>query len=78
MSKEFGTETFSVLMDIDGEILKSSSKESEFLQGENFWNNLPAEYKSAVTKARVQMINRMNGCIEARIGKEKELLFIHR
>lgn len=74
MSKEFGTETFSVLMDIDGEILKSSSKESEFLQGENFWNNLPAEYKSAVTKARVQMINRMNGCIEARIGKEKRTL----
>lgn len=74
MSREFESEAFSVLMDIDGSIIKSSGNDSEFLKDENFWENLPDNYKNAITKARVQMMNRMNGCMEVEIGDEARTL----
>lgn len=74
MGREFESEAFSVLMDINGNIIKSSSKESKFLQNDNIFSSLPGEYKNEITKARVQMMNRMNGCIEAKIDGEKRIL----
>lgn len=67
---------FVAMVTSEGEIFQSQDIESNFLNGENIWDNIDEEYQNNISKAKVRMQNRIEGCIEASAdGEERTLVF---
>lgn len=75
MNTEFDSQTFTALMNVDGSILIQGEKDSGFLAGGNLWDNLDQEeYKNAIARAKVQMMNLSSGIMAAKTGQEERTL----
>lgn len=75
MNSEFDSQTFTVLMNVEGSILLSGEKDSGFLANENVWLNIDQEkYKNGIARSKVQVTNGNCGLMEAAAGEEERTL----
>lgn len=64
VSSEFDSDSFAVMVNIDGTIIADSDYESNYLTGANLWKNIADDYSDEIKRAKVQITNQMAGCFE--------------
>ncbi len=74
VSTEFDSNSFAALVGNDGTIITKNGYVSSFLAGDNFWANIDSDYEQNITKAKVQIMNRMQGSFFAGAGGEEKTL----
>lgn len=74
LSDEFDQSAFATIITPEGDIFQTEDIKSNFINGENIWENVDQGYQSAATKARVRMQNMNIGCVELAAGNEKRTL----
>lgn len=75
MNLEFDSQTFTALVNVDGNILLRGEKGSSFLANNNVWYNLEQKgYEGDIVRAKSQIANQNSGLMEAIAGEEERTL----
>ncbi len=74
LSEEFDQSAFATIITPEGYIFQSENIKSNFVNGENIWENVNQGYQSDATKARVRMQNKNTGCVELAAENEERTL----
>lgn len=74
ISRDFDTASFATLINVDGEILSHSEVESAYIASGNLWKDIDITYTNAITKAKVQIMNQMQGVLTTEAAEERKTL----
>lgn len=78
INSEFDSNSFAALITATGDIISNGNYDSKFFTYTNFWSSVPRDYRNEITKAKVQVINRISGCLQVTSldgSEEKTLVY---